>query len=143
MKQVGKNDSVKVHYKCTTDDGLVFSSKENKEPLQFIVGEGNLLKPIEDGVIGMKLNETKTIKIPHEKAYGHVREDLIQEVGKELLPGNVEVKEGLQLTSKQEDGSEVHFRVTEVKEKSVVIDANHPLAGKDLEFEIELLEVVT
>lgn len=141
MKQVRKNDSVKVHYKFTTDDGLMFSSKDNKEPLQFIVGKGNLLKPIEDGVIGMKLNETKTIKIPHEKAYGHVKKELIQEIGRELLPKNVEVKEGLQLTCKQEDGSEVHFRVTKVMEKSIIIDANHPLAGKDLEFEIELIEI--
>ena len=142
MKQVGNKDSVKVHYTCTTDDGLVFSSMENKKPLQFIVGEGNLLKPIEDGVIGMKLNETKTIKIPHEKAYGEIKKELIQEIDKKLLPKNVEVKEGLQLTSKQGDGPEVHFRVTKVMEKSVVVDANHPLAGKDLKFEIELVEIV-
>jgi len=142
MKQVGKNDSVKVHYTCTTDDGMVFSSTENNQPLQFVVGEGNLLESIEDGVIGMKLNETKTIKISHEKAYGAIREELIHEIDKELLPKNVEVKEGLQLTSKQEDGAEVHFRVTQVMESSVVIDANHPLAGKDLKFEIELIEIL-
>jgi FKBP-type peptidyl-prolyl cis-trans isomerase 2 len=142
MKQVGKNDSIKVHYTCTTDDGLVFSSKETEKPLQFIVGQGSLLQPIEDGVVGMKLNEKKKIKIPRQQAYGEVQKELIQEIDKGLLPENVEVKEGLQLTSKQEDGSEMHFRVTKVMDKSVVIDGNHPLAGKDLEFEIELVEIL-
>jgi len=142
MKQVGKNDSIKVHYKCTTDDGLVFSSKETEKPLQFIVGQGSLLQPIEDGVVGMKLNEKKKINIPRQQAYGEVQKELIQEIDKSLLPENVEVKEGLQLTSKQEDGSEMHFRVTKVMDNSVVIDGNHPLAGKDLEFEIELVEIL-
>jgi FKBP-type peptidyl-prolyl cis-trans isomerase 2 len=141
MKRAGKNDSVKMHYTCTTDDGMVFSSKEQDKPLQFIVGKGDLLQPIEDGVIGMELNETKVINIPHQEAYGDVYKELIQEVDKELLPENVAVKVGLQLTSKQDDGSEIHFRITKVMENSVIVDGNHPLAGKDLEFEIELVEI--
>lgn len=142
MKKAGKNDSVKVHYTCTTDEGLVFSSKDQDKPLKFIVGKGNLLQPIEEGVVGMELNETKVINIPHQEAYGEVYKELIQEVDKELLPENVEVKVGLQLTSTQEDGSEIHFRVTKVMENSVMVDGNHPLAGKDLEFAIELVEIV-
>jgi len=141
MKKAGKDDSVKVHYTCTTDDGLVFSSKDQDKPLQFIVGKGNLLQPIEDGVIGMSLNETKVINIPHEEAYGDLYKELIKEVDKALLPENVEVKVGLQLTSTQEDGSEIHFHVTKVMENSVIVDGNHPLAGKDLEFKIELVEI--
>ncbi len=142
MKKAGKNDSVKVHYTCTTDEGLVFSSKDQDKPLKFIVGKGNLLQPIEEGVVGMELNETKVINIPHQEAYGEVYKELIQEVDKELLPENVEVKVGLQLTSTQEDGSEIHFRVTKVMDNSVMVDGNHPLAGKDLEFAIELVEIV-
>jgi len=142
MKKAGKNDSVKVHYTCTTDEGLVFSSKDQDKPLKFIVGKGNLLQPIEEGVVGMELNETKVINIPHQEAYGEVYKELIQEVDKTLLPENVEVKVGLQLTSTQEDGSEIHFRVTKVMENSVMVDGNHPLAGKDLEFAIELVEIV-
>ncbi len=141
MKKAGKDDSVKVHYTCTTDDGLVFSSKDQDKPLQFIVGKGNLLQPIEDGVIGMSLNETKVINIPHEEAYGDLYKELIKEVDKALLPENVEVKVGLQLTSTHEDGSEIHFHVTKVMENSVIVDGNHPLAGKDLEFKIELVEI--
>jgi len=141
MKQVGKNDSVTVHYKCTTHDGLVFTSKEQDKPLRFTVGKGNLLKPIEEGLIGMKLNETKVISIPHQRAYGDVHKGLIREIDKKLLPENVEVKVGLQLTSTHKDGSEIHFRIAEVMENSVIIDGNHPLAGKDLEFEIELIEI--
>jgi len=142
MKKAGKNNSVIVHYTCTTDDGLVYSSREQDKPLQFIVGKGNLLQPIEDGVIGMELNETKVINIPHQEAYGEVYDELIQEVDKTLLPENVDIKVGLQLTSTQEDGSEIHCRVTKVMENIVIVDGNHPLAGKDLEFEIELVEIV-
>jgi len=142
MKKAGKNNSVIVHYTCTTDDGLVYSSREQDKPLQFIVGKGNLLQPIEDGVVGMELNETKVINIPHQEAYGEVYDELIQEVDKTLLPENVDIKVGLQLTSTQEDGSEIHCRVTKVMENIVIVDGNHPLAGKDLEFEIELVEIV-
>lgn len=141
MKKAGKNDSVKVHYTCTTDDGLVFSSKDQDKPLQFIVGKGDLLQPIEDGVVGMAINETKIVNIPHQEAYGEVYKELIQEVDKKLLPKDVDVKVGLQLTSTQEDGSDIHFRVTKVLENSVIVDGNHPLAGRDLEFQIELLEI--
>ena len=81
-----------MHYTCKIDDGLVFSSKDQDKPFQFIVGKGNLLKPIEDGVIGMSLNEKKVINIPHQEAYREVFKGLIQEVDKELLPEDVEVK---------------------------------------------------
>ena len=141
MKEVKKDDTVKLHFKCKTNDGQVFSSKENNKPLSFKVGEGRLLKDIESGVVGMKVNEKKTISINHEKAYGAVNEDLIKEIDKNLLPKNIEPKIGLELFAREPDGKGIKVRIIKILEKSIIIDANHPLAGKDLEFEIELIEI--
>jgi FKBP-type peptidyl-prolyl cis-trans isomerase SlpA len=141
MKEVRKNDSITVHYTCASDGGMLYSSRESRKPMQFTVGKGKLLRSIENGVIGMKLNETKVIKIPHHKAYGDVQKELVQEVDKSLFPGNIEIRVGHEFTSTHKDGSEINFRVIEIKENSVVVDANHPLAGKNLEFEIEIIEI--
>lgn len=142
MKEVKKDDTVKVHFKCKTNDGLVFSSKDNNKPLSFKVGEGRLLKDIESGVVGMKVSEKKTININHEQAYGAVNEDLIKEINKNLLPKDIEPKVGLELFAREPDGKEIKVRIIKILEDSIIIDANHPLAGKDLEFEIELVEIV-
>ncbi len=142
MKEVKKDDTVKVHFKCSTHDGMVFSSKENNKPLSFKVGEGRLLKNIESGVVGMKINEKKTINIDHEQAYGPVNEELIREINKNLLPENIEPKVGLELFAREPDGKEIKVRIIKILENSIIIDANHPLAGKDLVFEIELIEIV-
>jgi FKBP-type peptidyl-prolyl cis-trans isomerase 2 len=141
MKEVKKDDTVKVHFKCKTDDGQIFSSKDNNKPLSFKVGEGRLLKDIESGVVGMKVNEKKTININHEQAYGVVNEELIKEIDRNLLPKDIEPKVGLELFAKEPDGKEIKVRIIKVMENSIIIDANHPLAGKDLEFEIELIEI--
>jgi FKBP-type peptidyl-prolyl cis-trans isomerase 2 len=141
MKEVKEDDTVKVHFKCKTNDGQIFSSKDNNKPLSFKVGEGRLLKDIESGVVGMKVNEKKTININHEQAYGTVNEELIKEIDKNLLPKDIEPKVGLELFAKEPDGKEIKVRIIKVMENSIIIDANHPLAGKDLEFEIELIEI--
>lgn len=142
MKEVKKDDIVKIHFRCKTDDGLVFSSKDNNKPLSFTVGEGKLLKDIESGVVGMKVNDKKTINIQHEQAYGVVNEELIKEIDKNLLPKDIEPKLGLELFAREPDGKEIKVRIIKILENSIIIDANHPLAGKDLEFEIELIEIV-
>jgi FKBP-type peptidyl-prolyl cis-trans isomerase SlpA len=131
-----------VHFKCRTNDGLVFSSKENNKPLSFKVGDGRLLKEIESGVVGMKINEKKTINIEHKQAYGPVNGELIREINKNLLPKNLEPKVGLELFAREPGGKEIKVRIVKILENSIIIDANHPLAGKDLEFEIELIEIV-
>ena len=142
MKEAKVDDTVKIHFRCKTNDGLEFSSLENDKPLSFKVGEGKLLKDIELGVVGMKLKEKKKINIEHKKAYGTVNEELIQEINKNLLPKNIEPKVGLELFARDPEGKEIKVRIIKVLETSIVVDANHPLAGKDLEFEIELIEIV-
>ena len=142
MKKVQKNDSVKLHYTCTTEDGLKFSSIDTGKPLEFKVGEEKLLKAIETGVIGMKVEDTKIINIEFNEAYGPVQKELIQEVSNNALPNDLKPEVGMQLVSTNPKGQKTNVRVIKVLEKSIIIDANHPLAGKNLEFEIKLLEII-
>lgn len=141
MSQVKKNDTVKIHYTGKLADGVVFDSSEGREPLEFTVGEGNMIPGFENGVIDMKVNEKKTIVIPAEEAYGEVRDELIQEVPKTNLPEDLEPEVGMGLVSVAPNGQEIQFVVREVKEETIVVDANHPLAGKELTFDVELVEI--
>jgi len=143
MSQVKKDDTVKVHYTGKLDDGQVFdSSVERGEPLKFTMGQGQLIPGFEDGIIDMKVNEKKTINISKEKAYGEIREELVQEVPKSQLPENIKPEVGMGLTSQTQDGQEINLIVKDVKDESIVVDGNHPLAGKDLTFELEVLEIM-
>jgi FKBP-type peptidyl-prolyl cis-trans isomerase 2 len=135
------NDKVKVHYKGTLDNGQIFDSSEGKDPLEFTLGTGQVISGFDKGVIGMEVNQSKTINIPCAEAYGEVREELIQEVPKSQLPEEIKPEVGLQLVSKTPDGNQIPLVVTEVKEQSIVVDANHPLAGQDLTFEVTLVEI--
>jgi FKBP-type peptidyl-prolyl cis-trans isomerase SlpA len=135
------NDKVKVHYKGTLSNGEIFDSSEGRDPLEFTLGSGQVIPGFDKGIQGMKINESKTINIPFAEAYGDVREDLIQEVAKKDLPPEIKPEVGLKLASQTPDGQQIPLVVTEVKENSIVVDANHPLAGKDLTLEITLVEV--
>lgn len=142
MSQVKANDTVRVHYTGKLEGGEVFdSSVDRGEPLEFTMGQGQLIPGFEEGLIDMKVNEKKTLNIPAEKAYGDRREELIQEVPKSQLPAEIKPEKGMSLMSKTPDGREMPLVVAEVKDESIVVDANHPLAGKDLIFDIELVEV--
>ena len=142
MKKVQQNDSIKLHYTCKTEDGLKFSSDDTGRLLEFKVGEGKLLKAIENGVIGMEVEEIKIIKIPFNEAYGPVQKELMQEISNNDLPENLKPKIGMELISKNPNGEEFKVRVAKVLENSIIIDANHPLAGKNLEFEIKIAEIL-
>jgi FKBP-type peptidyl-prolyl cis-trans isomerase SlpA len=135
------NDKVKVHYKGTLKNGDVFDSSEGKDPLEFTLGNGQVIPGFDNGVIGMEVNETKTIEIPSNEAYGDVRKDLIQEVPKTNLPPEIKPEVGMQLMSNTPDGQQIPLVVTEVKDESITVDANHPLAGKDLTFEVKLMSI--
>jgi FKBP-type peptidyl-prolyl cis-trans isomerase 2 len=141
METVELHDFVKVHYTCLTDDGHKYSTREQEEPVEIIVGQGKLLRPIEDGLIGMKANEKKIIKISHEDAYGNWEKELIREIDRANIPEIIELKKGLELYLSGPDGKEIKLRIVEVKEKILIIDENHLLAGKDLTFEIEIIEI--
>lgn len=141
MPQAKNGDRVKVHYTGSLDNGDVFDTSVGREPLQFIIGEGMLIPAFEAAVSGMSPGESKTIKIPAPEAYGpHIKELLI-EFERQQLPRDINPEIGLELQIEQEDGNVAIVRIAEVTESKVAIDANHPLAGKDLTFDIQLLEV--
>ncbi|CAM4112205.1 FKBP-type peptidyl-prolyl cis-trans isomerase [Zobellia laminariae] len=143
MSQVKENDKVKVHYTGKLATGEVFdSSVERGEPIEFTMGQGQLIPGFEKGLIDMKVNEKKTVNIPKEEAYGEPKAELIQEVPKSQLPQDVEPKVGMGLVTQTQSGQEINLLVTDVKEESVVVDGNHPLAGKDLIFDLEVVEIL-
>ncbi len=138
---VEMNNKVKVHYKGTLSNGDIFDSSEGREPLEFTLGKGEVIPGFEKGVHGMEINEKKTIRIPANEAYGEVKQELIQEVPKTALPKEIEPKVGLQLVSNTPDGRKIPLVVTKVNDESIVVDANHQLAGEDLTFEVTLVAI--
>ncbi|MDB4402712.1 peptidylprolyl isomerase [Algibacter sp.] len=141
MSQVKENDTVKVHYTGKLSNGQVFDSSVDREPLEVTLGQGMLIPGFEKGIMTMELNEKKTINIPVAEAYGDVQKELLYEVKKEQLPQDMKPEVGMGLASKGEDGREVQFRIAEVNEDHIIADANHPLAGQDLTFDLELVEI--
>lgn len=142
MSQVKATDTVKLHYTGTLKSGQVFDSSLEREPLEVKLGEGQLIPGFEKALVDMTVSEKKTFEIPSEEAYGAVREELVQEVEKKQLPQDMEPQAGMGLASKDEQGNEMRMVITEVRDETIVVDANHPLAGQDLTFEIEVLEIV-
>jgi len=136
MKQ---GDKVKVHYTGTLNDGNVFDSSEGREPLEFTVGENQVVAGFENGIKDMKLNEEKTIKIKAEDAYGITNDSLVISIPRERFPP--EVQAGGRLIMKSPEGVSVQAIVKEVKENEVLIDLNHPLAGKELTFKVKVVGV--
>lgn len=133
---------VKVEYVGKLKDGTIFDeSKNHGGPLEFVIGDKKLLPNFENSIIGMKQGEEKTITIESEKAYGPYRNELVQKVEKIKLPEDMNPEAGQLLRATQKDGSIIEVLVTEVGEKEITIDINHPLAGKDLIFEIKIVEV--
>ena len=141
MSQVKKNDTVKVHYTGKLTNGQVFDSSLEREPLEITVGEGKLIPGFENAILDMKVNDKKTVEIAKEEAYGDVQEELFHQVQKEQLPQDMEPEVGMGLASKGPDGTEHQFRVVDIKDDHIVVDGNHPLAGQDLVFDLELVEI--
>jgi FKBP-type peptidyl-prolyl cis-trans isomerase SlpA len=141
MSVVKANNTIKVNYTGKLATGQIFDTSEGKEPIEFVLGQQRLIPGFEKGLIDMKLNEKKTISLTKDEAYGDVNEQLIQEVQKSNLPQDMEPKVGMGLVSKTPEGQEINLMVVEVKEDSIVIDGNHPLAGQDLVFEVEVVEI--
>ncbi len=141
MNQVTGNETVKLHYTGKLNDGQVFDSSIEREPLEVKLGEGRLIPGFEKGLVDMKVNEKKTITIPKEEAYGEVQKELFQKIPNENLPPEIKPEVGMGLVSKNPDGSEHQLRVADVKDGFIIVDANHPLAGQDLTFDLELLEI--
>jgi len=142
MIKAEKLDTVTVHYKGTLADGTLFDESPEDRPLKFIIGQQEVIPGFDEAVEGMFQGETRTFIIPAEKAYGEKQPELIETVELSKLPADLELTEGGRLEVTQEDDSVFHVLVAKLTETHVTLDANHPLAGEDLTFEIELLAVV-
>ncbi|MFT6500443.1 MAG: FKBP-type peptidyl-prolyl cis-trans isomerase SlpA [Crocinitomicaceae bacterium] len=141
MSQVKENNTVKVNYTGKLSNGQVFDSNTGKEPVEFTLGQGQLIPGFEKGLIDMKLNEKKTITIPENEAYGAIKEGLRQEVKRTELPQEITPEVGMGLVSKTPEGQEMNLHVVEVNDESIIVDGNHPLAGQDLIFDLEVVEI--
>ena len=142
MKQAQAGDTVRIHYSGTLNDGTQFDTSEGSDPLEFAVGSGTVIAGFDKAVEGMAVGESKSVKIPPEEAYGPRHEQLVQEVPKSALPDDIAPAVGMQLQGKSADGQVMNLVVTDVGEAEITVDANHPLAGQELTFDIELVEIV-
>ncbi|MEC4685760.1 MAG: peptidylprolyl isomerase [Nitrospirota bacterium] len=142
MVQVKAGDTVRVHYSGFLDDGTVFDSSLEREPFELTLGQGMVIPGFEDAVVGMDVGDTKTVNIPTDQAYGPYRDELLVAVERSQVPPNIEPDVGMELQIRTPEGTVTNVTITEIDENSITLDANHPLAGKDLIFEIKLVEIV-
>jgi peptidylprolyl isomerase len=142
MAQAKHGDTVKVHYMGKLEDGRVFSSSGNRDPLQFTIGEGKTIPGFERAVIGMSPGESKTERVPADQAFGPYREELVVEVDRQNIPPDVRLEVGKLFQIPNQNGQITHVSVTNISESRVTFDANHPLARDDLIFDIQLLEII-
>lgn len=141
MAQAQAGDTVRVHYTGRLDDGVVFDSSQGSDPLEFTLGEGQVIAGFDRAVTGMSPGETQTVTIPVSDAYGERREEMVQTVGREQFPAHVEPEVGQRFQVSNGQQMAV-VTVTEVSADGVTLDGNHPLAGQDLTFELSLVEIV-
>jgi len=143
MTQAKNGDTVKVHYKGKLKDGEIFDTSEGREPIKFTLGNGELIPGFEKAVLGMEPGESRTTEIASDEAYGPRFEEKVVEIEKERLPEHLNPEPGQKLQVQRDSGETVIMTVTDVSESSVTLDMNHPLAGEDLFFEIELVEIMS
>lgn len=141
MSQAKSGDTVHVHYTGKLNDGSVFDSSEGRDPLTFDLGKNMVVPGFEKAVTGMEVGEKKTVTFPSDEAYGPRMEQLIFTVPRENLPQGYDPKEGELLGMETKDGRQMQVRVMEASEASVKLDGNHPLAGEDLTFDVELVKI--
>lgn len=143
MTQAKEGDTVKVHYTGKLEDGTVFDTSTERDPLEFTIGEGEVISGFEQAVVGMAPGEKKTATIPPEEAYGPHRDDMTLTVDRDQFPEDIEPQMGQQLRVQQSDGRAAIVTISEVSESTVTLDANHPLAGRSLMFDIQLVDIVS
>lgn len=141
MSQAKSGDTVSIHYTGTLEDGSQFDSSEGRDPLQFELGSGQVIPGFDKAVEGMSVGDSKQVTIPPEEAYGDHQPQMVQDVPKSVLPPDIEPEVGMALSARSQDGAEMRLTVTEVKEDAITVDGNHPLAGKPLNFDIELVNI--
>ena len=141
MQQVKSGDTVNVHYHGKLTDGSTFDSSEGREPLSFTVGSGQVIKGFDDALIDMKVGDKKTVHIPVDQAYGHRNDDMMMEYPKSDFPADMQPTLGLQLHMSDNLGNVFPVVIADIKADIVLLDANHPLAGQDLIFDLELVSI--
>ncbi len=141
MSTAKSGDLVKVHYRGTLQDGTVFDSSYEGDPLEFTLGQGQIIPGFEQAVEGMAAGDSKTVEVGQDQGYGEYDENKLINVQRANLPDNIEPEEGMVLQVNSQDNEVFYVTVSEVKDEEVVLDGNHPLAGKELTFEIELVDV--
>lgn len=141
MAAAKQGDTVQIHYTGKLDDGSVFDSSEGRTPLQFTLGEGMVIAGFEAAVTGMSVGEEKTTCIPADQAYGPRQEEMVFEVPRSEMPEGMDPEVGQQLNVRHESGESTTVMVTEVADDTVTLDANHPLAGEELTFDLELVAI--
>ena len=142
MQQVKKGDTIRVHYHGRLTTGETFDSSEGRQPLEFKVGSGMVIKGFDEGVTDMLIGEKKTIHIPANEAYGAVNEEMIMDFPKDKFPADMKIELGMQLMMNNGSGQQIPVKIIEIKEDVVILDSNHHLAGKDLIFDFDLVEIV-
>lgn len=141
MPEAKRGDTVAIHYTGRLDDGTVFDSSQDRDPLRFTLGEGKVIPGFENAVEGMETGQKKTTTIPPEDAYGPRRDELVLNVPREQVPEEMDPQPGERLRMQSSEGNTFDVVVAEKREDALVLDANHPLAGRELTFDIELVEV--
>jgi peptidylprolyl isomerase len=141
MSQAKNGDTVKVHYTGKLDDGMVFDSSADREPLEFVIGGGNIIQGFDTALIGMAVGDRKTIEVPPEQGYGERDEKLVADIARSQVPDNMDIQVGAALTVKHDNGQVVNVTVTDMTANHVTLDANHPLAGKTLTFDLKLVAI--
>lgn len=141
MDQAKKGDTVKVHYTGKLDDGTVFDSSVDREPLEFTIGTGMIIPGFEQAVIGMAPGDSKTEVISNERAYGPYLDEMVLVIDRQQIPTEIEPEIGQQLQLQHPNGGVIPVVITDISQESITLDANHPLAGEDLTFDIRLVEI--
>jgi peptidylprolyl isomerase len=142
MAQAKNGDTVKVHYTGRLKDGQVFDTSVNRDPFEFTIGDEQVISGFEEAVVGMNPGESKTAQIPADEAYGPHNDEMVMEVNRNQLPEDLEPEVGDRLKIRQSDGETFVVTVTDISVSNLTLDANHPLAGQDLIFDIQLVEIV-
>ena len=142
MAQAKAGDTVRVHYEGQLSDGTIFDSSLEREPIEFILGQDTVIPGFEQAVIGMEVGESKDISIPPEEGFGDYSEDLVVNIEKTILPPDINPELGMQLEVSSEEETPRVFTIADIAEDSITLDGNHPLAGQEIAFKIELIEIL-
>ncbi len=141
MSQANQGDKVRIHYTGKLEDGTVFGSSVGQEPLEFTIGSGSVIPGVEIAIMGMEVGDKKTVTLPPDEAYGQRSDELVAQFHKSDLPDDLDAKVGDRLQMKRSDGQNIVVTVTNVGDDDITIDANPPLAGQTLTFELELVDI--